>query len=203
MISSIIYFKISSRGIHRTTSNRLRGTTSCLKASMATAQPEPSATVSTQAIQGNSSLADSAMEFRIKNQLTIKGCDASLFPPMTEFKDTPFSRGLRNVFKEEKYDAPTPIQAQTWPIILGEKDVISIARTGSGKTCGFVLPGIQRILEKKEGDYRTRNLIYMIHLHYNKTTLTLHITPIDSINAFCRCKDAKSVTINACGCSNS
>ena len=39
------------------------------------------------------------------------------------------------------YQEPTPIQAQSWPVALRGSDLISIAKTGSGKTCGFLLPG--------------------------------------------------------------
>ena len=40
---------------------------------------------------------------------------------------------------------PTPIQMQGWPMALSGRDMIGIARTGSGKTLSFVLPGIVHI----------------------------------------------------------
>ena len=86
-------------------------------------------------------------EFRIKHQITIKGALASSYDPMVNFESTPFNQKLLRVFKSEKYEQPTPIQAQAWPIILAKKDVISIARTGSGKTCGFLLPALHDIIE--------------------------------------------------------
>ena len=43
------------------------------------------------------------------------------------------------------YTAPTPIQAQSWPVALAGADLISIAKTGSGKTCGFLLPGFTHV----------------------------------------------------------
>lgn len=53
----------------------------------------------------------------------------------------PFYNGLKKVMKKEGFTKPTAIQAQSWPIVVGNRDVISVARTGSGKTVGFLLPG--------------------------------------------------------------
>lgn len=36
--------------------------------------------------------------------------------------------------------SPTPIQAQTWPVALQNRDVVAIAKTGSGKTLGYLVP---------------------------------------------------------------
>merc|ERR1719431_469391 len=43
------------------------------------------------------------------------------------------------------YQAPTPIQAQGWPIALSGQNLVGIAKTGSGKTLGFIMPGIVHI----------------------------------------------------------
>ena len=36
--------------------------------------------------------------------------------------------------RRNKFEAPTPIQAQSWPIALAGNDMVGIAQTGSGKT---------------------------------------------------------------------
>ncbi|KAF8399679.1 hypothetical protein HHK36_015550 [Tetracentron sinense] len=38
------------------------------------------------------------------------------------------------------FSAPTPIQAQSWPIALRNRDIVAIAKTGSGKTLGYLIP---------------------------------------------------------------
>lgn len=43
------------------------------------------------------------------------------------------------------FSSPTPIQAQSWPIALQCQDVVAIAKTGSGKTLGYLLPGFMHI----------------------------------------------------------
>jgi ATP-dependent RNA helicase DBP3 len=59
------------------------------------------------------------------------------------------------------FKAPSPVQAQSWPIVMAGRDIVSIAKTGSGKTLGFVLPGIAHILEaiKDGGRGKTRALV--------------------------------------------
>ncbi len=49
------------------------------------------------------------------------------------------------------YAAPTPVQAAAIPVVLAGGDVLATARTGSGKTTAFVLPLLQRWLERREG----------------------------------------------------
>jgi len=44
--------------------------------------------------------------------------------------------------KENGIVAPTPIQAQSLPLVLSGHDVIGLAQTGSGKTLAFLLPAI-------------------------------------------------------------
>jgi len=38
------------------------------------------------------------------------------------------------------FSNPTPIQAQTWPVALQNRDIVAIAKTGSGKTLGYLIP---------------------------------------------------------------
>jgi len=47
--------------------------------------------------------------------------------------------------ESENYAHPTPIQAQTIPLILSSRDVLGIAQTGTGKTAAFGLPLLQRL----------------------------------------------------------
>jgi len=47
---------------------------------------------------------------------------------------------------DQGYTKPTPIQAQAIPVVLLGKDVMGAAQTGTGKTAGFALPIIQRLL---------------------------------------------------------
>lgn len=54
--------------------------------------------------------------------------DLGLFPPL-----------VRSI-KSKGYKQPYPIQEQAIPAIIAKKDILGIAKTGSGKTASYVLP---------------------------------------------------------------
>ncbi|XP_040014287.1 ATP-dependent RNA helicase DDX54 [Xiphias gladius] len=43
------------------------------------------------------------------------------------------------------YKVPTPIQRKTIPLILDGKDIVAMARTGSGKTAAFLVPMFEKL----------------------------------------------------------
>jgi ATP-dependent RNA helicase RhlE len=47
------------------------------------------------------------------------------------------------------YTTPTPIQQQAIPAVLGGRDIMAAAQTGTGKTAGFTLPMIQLLGERE------------------------------------------------------
>ncbi|MCB0518544.1 MAG: DEAD/DEAH box helicase [Lewinellaceae bacterium] len=62
------------------------------------------------------------------------------------FEDLGLSADILEGLKKKGFEHPTPVQAQTIPLLLnGEKDIIAQAQTGTGKTAAFGLPIIERI----------------------------------------------------------
>ena len=61
------------------------------------------------------------------------------------FRDFPLSEAIQRAVAEVGYTEPTPIQAQSIPLILEGKDVIGRSHTGTGKTAAFGLPAIEMI----------------------------------------------------------
>ncbi|KAL3868312.1 hypothetical protein ACJMK2_041133 [Sinanodonta woodiana] len=45
----------------------------------------------------------------------------------------------------QKFTEPSPIQCQSWPVLLQGRDLIGIAQTGTGKTLAFLLPAFIHI----------------------------------------------------------
>ena len=62
------------------------------------------------------------------------------------FKDLGLSPELLKALEEKSYSAPTPIQEQAIPQVLQGHDVMAAAQTGTGKTAGFTLPILQKLL---------------------------------------------------------
>ncbi|KPJ03702.1 ATP-dependent RNA helicase DDX54 [Papilio xuthus] len=60
------------------------------------------------------------------------------------------------------YKQPTPIQRKTIPIALESKDVVAMARTGSGKTACFVLPILEKLLSPTHKAQPGKNLRALI-----------------------------------------
>ncbi len=68
---------------------------------------------------------------------------------MTQFTDFGLAEPILRALAEEKYETPTPIQAQTIPTALAGRDVIGIAQTGTGKTASFALPILHHLTTKR------------------------------------------------------
>jgi ATP-dependent RNA helicase RhlE len=62
------------------------------------------------------------------------------------FTDLGLVEPLVRAVHEHGYDTPTPIQAQAIPTILSGADLMGGAQTGTGKTAGFTLPMLQRLM---------------------------------------------------------
>ncbi|REA61201.1 ATP-dependent helicase [Dyadobacter luteus] len=64
------------------------------------------------------------------------------------FQALGLSEPLLKTIAEQNYTQPYPIQKEAIPAILKGKDILGIARTGSGKTAGFVLPILEWFQDK-------------------------------------------------------
>jgi ATP-dependent RNA helicase DeaD len=67
------------------------------------------------------------------------------------FQELKLSEPLMRAIAELGYETPSPIQAQTLPILLGEPtDFIGLAATGTGKTAAFSIPMLEKIDPKSK-----------------------------------------------------
>jgi len=73
---------------------------------------------------------------------------------LTSFHDFGLDAAITRALAEESYATPTPIQAQTIPIVLSRRDVVGIAQTGTGKTAAFALPILHYLAANPRGRER-------------------------------------------------
>ena len=65
---------------------------------------------------------------------------------MESFQETSLRDDVKQAVAELGFTTPTPVQAQTIPAILdSDRDLVALARTGTGKTAGFGLPVVNDI----------------------------------------------------------
>lgn len=65
---------------------------------------------------------------------------------MKKFEDLAISEPVMRALSELGFNEPTPIQAETLPLLLGEdSDFLGLAATGTGKTAAFGIPLLERI----------------------------------------------------------
>jgi len=89
-----------------------------------------------------------AEEWKDEHQIKILNnnrLDYEIPDPIQDFAAAPFNVSILKEISKAGFPHPSPIQSQCWPLALDGADLIAIAKTGSGKTCGFLLPAFMHI----------------------------------------------------------
>ena len=66
-------------------------------------------------------------------------------PSGPSFSELGLDSRVQAVTEEMGYETPSPIQAQTIPLLTQGRDVVGLAQTGTGKTAAFALPALTRM----------------------------------------------------------
>merc|ERR1739838_494171 len=114
----------------------------------------------------------------LREKLNISVHGISPPKPVSSFAHFGFDSKLISAIRKQEFTTPTPIQAQGIPCVLSGRDVIGIARTGSGKTAAFLWPLLVHVmaqprLQKGDGPIGvilapTRELCQQIHQECRK-----------------------------------
>jgi ATP-dependent RNA helicase DeaD len=107
-------------------------------------------------------------------------------PNAISFRDLALSEPVLRALTDVGYEAPSPIQAATIPVLLSGADMLGQAQTGTGKTAAFALPALTRIdLSKHEPQVLvlvpTRELALQVaeaFLKYAAHLKGFHVLPI-------------------------
>jgi len=110
-------------------------------------------------------------DLRLELGIVVKPTDAPA--PVQKWSQCGLNVQTLEVIRKLDYEQPTSIQMQALPVIMSGRDVIGVAKTGSGKTIAFLLPMFrhirdQRPLEGADGPISlimtpTRELATQIH----------------------------------------
>lgn len=88
--------------------------------------------------------------------------------PMDSFQEFNISDQLHYAIDDLGFKTPTPVQSQSFPVIMSGKDMIGIAQTGTGKTLAYMLPILQELRFSKDRHPRilvmvpTRELVMQV-----------------------------------------
>ncbi|KAG1663799.1 hypothetical protein FOA52_004357 [Chlamydomonas sp. UWO 241] len=114
------------------------------KAPKAAASAQQPAASAPAAVGPKPELSD--VEYRKLHDITVKGGQSSI---IQSFDAAPFPASLIGALKAAGFAAPSPIQALAWPLAMTGRDVLATAKTGSGKTCGYLLPAMAKLLAER------------------------------------------------------
>ncbi|OAP60601.1 pre-mRNA-processing ATP-dependent RNA helicase prp5 [Fonsecaea erecta] len=80
------------------------------------------------------------------DNIKVRGIDVP--KPVQKWAQCGLGVQVLEVIQKLGYEAPTSIQAQAIPAIMSGRDVIGVAKTGSGKTIAFLLPMFRHIKDQ-------------------------------------------------------
>ncbi len=78
------------------------------------------------------------------------------------FSSLGLSPSLLKVLETQNFTNPYPIQQAAIPAIISKKDVLGIAKTGSGKTAGYVLPLLMNLVGNTDTKNRHVNALILV-----------------------------------------
>lgn len=107
------------------------------------------------------------------------------------FSSLGLSESLLNALADQNYTRPYPIQTEVIPAILSKKDVLGIAKTGSGKTASYVLP----ILTKLQGNTVSKNRHVNVLVLVPTRELAMQVEKVFKLFASALPKPPKSLAV--------
>ena len=90
--------------------------------------------------------------------------------PIKNWAQSGCSSKVMTLLKQMQFEKPTPIQAQVLPAIMSGRDVIGIAKTGSGKTIGFLLPLFRHVMDQRRVVRRISNAAFESNFHISSVS---------------------------------
>ncbi|MBA0581328.1 hypothetical protein Gorai_023509, partial [Gossypium raimondii] len=92
---------------------------------------------------------NSGINFDAYEDIPVEISGENVPPPVNTFVDIDLGELLNQNIRRCKYVKPTPVQRHAIPIVLGGRDLMACAQTGSGKTAAFCFPIISGIMREQ------------------------------------------------------
>ncbi|CAA7038151.1 unnamed protein product [Microthlaspi erraticum] len=99
---------------------------------------------------------NTVINFDAYEDIPIETSGDNVPPPVNTFAEIDLGEALNLNIRRCKYVKPTPVQRHAIPILLGGRDLMACAQTGSGKTAAFCFPIISGIMKDQHVVQRPR-----------------------------------------------
>ncbi|KAK8663195.1 hypothetical protein V6N13_025075 [Hibiscus sabdariffa] len=120
--------------------------------------------------QAFSEQENSGIKFDAYEDIPVETSGENVPPPVNTFAEIDLGELLNQNIRRCKYVKPTPVQRHAIPIILGGRDLMACAQTGSGKTAAFCFPIISGIMREQYVQRpRVARMIYPLALILSPT----------------------------------
>ena len=86
----------------------------------------------------------------------IKRLSSETLSQASPFSAYPFPSFVQKVLSNKEFIDASDIQKQAWPPILEGRDLIGVAKTGSGKTLTYLLPMISNIIKSHRNNLKVQ-----------------------------------------------
>ncbi|XP_076247448.1 ATP-dependent RNA helicase bel [Calliopsis andreniformis] len=90
---------------------------------------------------------NTGINFSKYEDIPVEATGDNIPPHIASFDEVKLTEIIKNSISLAGYDKPTPVQKYAIPIIIGRRDVMACAQTGSGKTAAFLVPILNQIYE--------------------------------------------------------
>uniref|UniRef100_A0A914ZI88 RNA helicase n=2 Tax=Parascaris univalens TaxID=6257 RepID=A0A914ZI88_PARUN len=99
---------------------------------------------------------NSGINFDKYEEIPVEATGQDCPPPISLFADLKLHPWIEENIKLSGYGRPTPVQKYSIPTLMNNRDLMSCAQTGSGKTAAFLVPLINNVLQNgPEALYRS------------------------------------------------
>ncbi|MDK2966132.1 MULTISPECIES: DEAD/DEAH box helicase [Lacrimispora] len=108
-----------------------------------------------------------------------------------QFKDLNIMPDIIKALEKEQYKTPTPIQKEAIPVVLGGRDLLGCAQTGTGKTAAFAIPTLQLLCGGKTPGMKQRKIKALVITPTRELALQIY----ESFNTYGQYTSLKSCVV--------